>query len=173
LPYVNTKVAASLCIGGACTYALSEAIPEHFIYHQVVPEIYEQYGSTVALVLGHLVLWACFTTSVYHLVLLFIKDRVLVAYAMAGLEEEPNPVERHLVVVTGDNENVSLTKVSREEATARQEGGGGSRDQLAAIEAQLRQNEAHIEELRLQFELCSNQDRALMEKHHRISNEPD
>jgi Transcriptional activator of glycolytic enzymes len=174
LPFVDTKVAASLCIGGACTYTLSEAIPEHFVYHQVVPEIFDQYGPNVALVLGNPVLWACFTASVSHLVPLFIKDRVLGAYASAGLEEEPNPVERRLVVVTGDSENVSLTKVSREEASARQEG-GGSRDSLAAIEAQLRQNQGHLEELRLQFELFRNQDRnqdrALMEKHHRITNE--
>jgi Transcriptional activator of glycolytic enzymes len=172
---VDTKVAASLCIGGPCTYSLSEAIPEHFVYHQVVSEIYDQYGSNVALVLGNPVLWACFTASVCHLVPLFIKDRVLVAYAAAGLKEEPSPVERHFVVVTGDNENVSLTKVSREEAPARQEGGGSSRDSLAAIEAQLRQNQAHLEELWLQFELFHNQDRnqdrALMEKHHRITNE--
>jgi hypothetical protein len=69
-------------------------------------------------------------------VLLFIKDRVLSAYATAGLEEEPNPVSRRLVVVTGDNETVSLTQVSTEEVTARQEG-RGARDQLAAIEVQL------------------------------------
>jgi hypothetical protein len=116
-------VAASLCIGGACTYTLSKVIPAQFIYHQVVPEIYEQYGSTVALVLGNPVLWACFTASVSHLVPLCIKDRILGAYAVAGLEEEPNQVEQRIVVVTGDSENVSLTKVSREEATARQEGG--------------------------------------------------
>jgi hypothetical protein len=131
---------------------LSEAIPEHFVCHQVVPEIYERYGSQVALVLGNALLWACFTSSVTHYVPLFIKDRVLSAYASAGLEEEPNPVARRLVVVTGDNENVSLTPVSREDATARQEG-GGSRDQLAAIEAQLQQTKAHVvEQLWLQYE---------------------
>jgi hypothetical protein len=71
---------------------------------------------------------------------LFIKDRrVLSAYAMAGLEEEPNPVSRRLVLVTGDNENVSLTQVSREEVTARQDGGiaGSSWDLLVALMAQL------------------------------------
>jgi hypothetical protein len=151
---------------------LSEVILETFVYHQIVPEIYDQDGPQVALVLGNPVLWACFTASVSHLVLLSIKDRVLGAYAVAGLEEEPNPVERRLVVVTGDNENVSLTKVSREEATARQEHRGGSRDQLVAIiEAQLRQTEAHIEQLWLEYEEDRNQVRLLMEKHHRITNE--
>jgi hypothetical protein len=56
LPYVNTKVASALCIGCACMYILSEAIPEHFVYTHVVPEIYEQYGQNVALVLGNAVL---------------------------------------------------------------------------------------------------------------------
>jgi Transcriptional activator of glycolytic enzymes len=170
LAYVDTKVASALCIGGACTYILSEVIPEHFIYTHVVPEINEQYGQNVALVLGNAVLWACFNISVSHLVPLFIKDRVLLAYSMAGLEEEPNPVARRLVVVTGDNETVSLTQVSREEATARQEG-GGSRDQLVAIEAQLQQTEAHVQQLRLQYTEDRNQVRTLMEKHHRITNE--
>jgi hypothetical protein len=83
---------------------LSEVIPETFVYTHVVPEIYAQYGPGVALVLGNALLFACFTASLSHLVPLFIKDRVLAAYALAGLEEEPNPVSRRLVVVTGDNE---------------------------------------------------------------------
>jgi hypothetical protein len=179
LPYVNTKVASALCIGGTCTYILSKAIPEQFVYTHVVPEIYAQYGPGVALVLGNALLFACFTANLSHLVTLFIKDRVLSAYAAAGLEEEPNPVARRLVVVTGDNENMSLTQVSREEATARQDGGAGSsRDPLVALMAQLRQNEAHLEELHQECELqrnqdqsLRNQDQALIEKHYQIHNE--
>jgi hypothetical protein len=98
LPYVDTKVAASLCIRGPCIYILSEAIPESLVYYHVVPEIYEQFGPQVALVLGNALLFTCFTASVSHLVPLFIKDRVLLAYAAAGLEEEPNPVSRRLVL---------------------------------------------------------------------------
>jgi hypothetical protein len=180
LPYVNTKVASALCIGGPCIYILSEAIPETFVYTHVVPEIYVQYGLGEALVLGNALVFACFTASLSHLVPLFIKDRVLAAYASAGLEEEPNPVSRRLVIVTGDNKSVSLTVVSREEATAKQDGGiaGSSRDLLVALMAQLRQNEAHLEDLCHQCELQRNQDRtlrnqdwALIEKHYRIHNE--
>jgi hypothetical protein len=161
LPYVDTKVASVLCIVGPYIYILNEAIPETFVYHHVVPEIYEQYGSNVALVLGNVLLFTCFTASVSHLVPLFIKDRVLSAYAMAGLQEEPNPVARRLVVATGDNENVSLPQESREEVTARQDGGAGSsRDLLVALMAQLQQNEAHLEELCQQCELQRNQDQA-------------
>jgi hypothetical protein len=90
LLYVDTKVVASLCIGAACTYVLSQAILEQFVLTHVVPEIYVQYGTGVALVLGNALLFACFTASFSHLVPLFIKDRVLLAYATAGLEEEPS-----------------------------------------------------------------------------------
>jgi hypothetical protein len=93
LPYGDTKVASALCIGGPCIYILSEAIPETFVYQCVVPEIFDQYGSQVALCCGNVLLWACFNASVSHLVPLFIKDRVLLAYAMKGLEEETNPVQ--------------------------------------------------------------------------------
>jgi hypothetical protein len=74
---------------------------------------------------------------------------------------------------------VSLTQVSREEATARQDGGiaGSSRDLLVALMLQLLQNEAHLEDLHQQCELQRtqdraqrNQDRALIERHYRIHN---
>jgi hypothetical protein len=45
----------------------------------------------VALVLGNALLFTFLNDSVSHLVLLFIKDRVLPAYAVAGLEEETSP----------------------------------------------------------------------------------
>jgi hypothetical protein len=67
---------------------LSQAIPEQFVYTHFVPEIHVQYGPAVALVLGNALLFACFTASLSHLVPLFIKDRVLSAYAAASLEEE-------------------------------------------------------------------------------------
>jgi hypothetical protein len=74
---------------------------------------------------------------------------------------------------------VSLTQVSREEATARQNGGAGSsRDLLIALMVQLQQNEAHLEELCQECELqrnqdraLRNQDRALIERHYRVHNE--
>jgi hypothetical protein len=89
-------------------------------------------------------------------------------------------VQRRLIIVAGDNENMLLTQVSREEATARQDGGvaGSSRDPLITLMAQLRQNEVHLEELCQQCEpkmtqdrALRNQDRALIEKHYRIHNE--
>jgi hypothetical protein len=91
---VDTKVTSALCIGGPCIYILSEAVPETFVYHHVVPVIFDQYGSNVALFLGNALLWACFNASVSHLVPLFIKDRVLLAYVSDNLEEVTNPMQR-------------------------------------------------------------------------------
>jgi hypothetical protein len=119
LPYVDTKVASTLCIGGACTYVLNEAVPPRFILEQVAPEIREQFGSQVALVLGTTLIWACFDMSVSHLVPLTMKGSVVAADShLQVLPQGFTPVERCLVIVTGDNENVSLTQVSRKEATA-------------------------------------------------------
>jgi hypothetical protein len=167
LPYVNTKAASALCIGGACTYVLNEnVVPSQFVLEHVVPEINgrDQFDSNVALVLGTALLWACFTASVSHFVPLSIKDRVMSAYGVlpSQLQDGVNPVERQLVIVSGDNENVSLTPVSREEATAMDAGGGGvsgaSRDLLLAISLQLWDTNAHVEELWLQYERDQNQD---------------
>jgi hypothetical protein len=153
---VDTKVASALYIGGACTYVLNKnAVPPEFVLQDDVPEINEsdQFDSNVSLILGTALLWACFNSSVSHLVPLSIKDRVMSAYSAlpSQLQDGVNPVEWQLVIVSGDNENVSLTPVSREEATAMDAGGGmsgaTSRDLLLSIASQLLDTNAHAEEL--------------------------
>jgi hypothetical protein len=177
LPYVDTKVAVSLCTGGTCSYNLSEAIPHQFILEHVAPEINNQYGSQVALVLGAPLMWVCFDASVSHLVPLFIKDRVLSAYAQVGLPEGYDLVQRRLVIVTGDNENVSLTQLTREEEATRRRGEGGgalagtARNMIAALMSQMRQYETQMEQMRQEAEIHRNQVRSLMERNHRNTNE--
>jgi hypothetical protein len=180
LPFVDTKVASVLCIGGACTYVLKEnAVPPEFVLQEVVPEINksDQFDSNVSLVLGTALLWACFNSSVSHLVPLLIKDRVMSAYGAlpSPLQDGVNPVEWRLIIVSGDNKNVSLTPVSREEATAMDARGGmsgaASRDLLLSIALQLWDTNAHVEELRLQYERDQNQDRAAVERHYCVHNE--
>jgi hypothetical protein len=62
LPYVDTKVASILSIGGACLSMLNEdAIPPQAVLQFVGQDINEQFGSQVALVLGNALLWCCFT----------------------------------------------------------------------------------------------------------------
>jgi hypothetical protein len=163
-------------------YNLSEAIPHQLILQHAAPEITTQYGSQVALVLGAALMWGCFDASVSHLVPLFIKDRVLMAYAQAGLPEGYDLVQRRLVIVTGDNENISLTQLSREEeATRREEGeglsslgplaAGSSRDMIAALMLQMHQFEMQMEQMQQEAEIARNQACSLMERHHRITNE--
>jgi hypothetical protein len=124
LPYIDTKVASALCIGGACTYVLNEAVvsPQH-VLHCVIPAINENYATQVALVLGMAaLLWCICSPLLAHLVPIYIKDRV---NASIELPEGVNPVERCFVVVTGDNDNMSLTQVSpEEEATMVAQGTG-------------------------------------------------
>jgi hypothetical protein len=96
---VDTKVASVLGIGGACTYVLNEnAVPPEFALQEVVPEINksDQFDLNVSLVLGTALLWACFNSSVSHLVPLLIKDRVMSAYGAlpSRLQDSVNPVER-------------------------------------------------------------------------------
>jgi hypothetical protein len=75
---------------------------------------------------------------------------------------------------------VSITQVSREEVTVRQEGiGTGAQDLLIAfLMAQMQENAVQIEQLRLKNELHRNQserhrsqDRATMERQFLIHNE--
>jgi hypothetical protein len=173
---VDTKVASAHCISGACTYVLNENVPSEFVLLHVVPDINKQFRGHVALVLGRALLWCCFTPSLAHLVPLFIQDRVIQAYhhhPTQHLPEGVNPVDRRLVVITGDNENVSLTQVSPEEATERETGvGGSSQDLLVALmSSQMRQHKSQLEQLRLQCEQYHNQDRAVIEKNRSIINE--
>jgi hypothetical protein len=167
---VDTKVAAALCIGGACTYMLDEnAVLPQAVVNLVVPEINNQFGSQVALVLGTALLWCVFNSSLSHLVPIFIQDRV---NASIELPEGVNPVERRLLVVTGDNENISLTQVSQEEVTTRMEtGGGSSRDLLAALMSQIQQQVVgQLEQMRRQAEINRNEDHAMLERQYRVHN---
>jgi hypothetical protein len=149
LPYVDSKVAVSLCIGGACTYNLSKAVAPQFFLQYIAPEINTQYGLQVALVLGAaLMWWGCFDASVSHLVPLFIKDRVVSAYPQAELPEGNDLVQRCLVIVIGDNETVLLTQLLREEEVTRRGGAGGSRWDCSRYDSplmQMRQCETQME----------------------------
>jgi hypothetical protein len=120
LPYIDSKVASALCIGGACTYVLNENIVlQQLVLQCLVPGINEQFGPQVVLVLGTALLWCIFNESISHIVPVFIQDRVHAVIATP--EGFRSPVERRLVVATGDNDNVSLSQVSTEKATVKLE----------------------------------------------------
>ena len=68
LPYPDAKVAAALCIGGACKYVLKEncGIADDWLLENVVPNILSQYQRGVALTLARPLLWAAFEPSSLH-----------------------------------------------------------------------------------------------------------
>ena len=62
MPYANAKVCGALCMGGPIHYHLKEesGISSNWIIHHVVPNINRVYGSVVAKVLGHALIWRIF-----------------------------------------------------------------------------------------------------------------
>ena len=82
LPYPDAKVAAALCIGGACKYVLKEncGIADDWLLEHVVPNILSQYQRGVALTLARPLLWAAFEPSPQGCLPLAMTDRIKNAY---------------------------------------------------------------------------------------------
>ena len=111
--YIDTKVAAALCVGGACKYVLKPDtnIATLWMLQEVVPGIASAFppDNNVATVLATAVLWACFDQQVRARVPQFIKDRVDESYAaIRVLEPGVNPVFKQRVEVFRMNERVSV-----------------------------------------------------------------
>ena len=114
LPYPDAKVAAALCIGGACKYVLKEncGIADDWLLEYVVPNILSQYQRGVALTLARPLLWAAFEPSLQGYLPAAMTTSVKNAYAFVRhLEPDVNPVEKRLVVVTGHEAEVSIDEV--------------------------------------------------------------
>ena len=114
LPYPDAKVAALLCVGGPCSYRIKEgsAVTDNWILEYVVPRIAASYGQTLAKVLGKALLWAIFSEK-SGWVAGTIVNRVKGAYnnlAGEGAGEE-NPIEKRLLVVTGDDATLYISEV--------------------------------------------------------------
>ena len=114
LPYPDAKVAAALCIGGACKYVLKEnfGVADDWLLEYVVPNILSQYKCGVALKLARPLLWAAFEPSPQGCLPLAMTDRIKNAYEFVRhLEPDVNPVEKRLVVVTGHEAEVYIDEV--------------------------------------------------------------
>ena len=62
LPYVDAKVAGSLCMGGPCKYTIIDKyVNDHFILNYVVPNMKERVSKNVCIILGTALLYYCFT----------------------------------------------------------------------------------------------------------------
>ena len=116
LPYPDAKVAAALCVGGPCRYALKEGsgVTEHWLCINVVPHILQspRIGRQVALVLALPILWACFRDEMEDYMPPAMRTRIRAAYGiMRLLEPEVNPVKKILLVVTGSESEVHIDEV--------------------------------------------------------------
>jgi hypothetical protein len=56
-PFVDTHVAAVLCVGGPCSYVAQPCIMNDFILQHATPLGMQCYNNTVALMFGHTMIW--------------------------------------------------------------------------------------------------------------------
>ena len=117
IPYPDAKVAAMLCPGGACSYRIRENSPvtDDWILENVVPNITNSsYGRGLAKILGKALLYVCFSNN-SHWVFAPTLERVKTAYNELMGDEiniiNENPIEKRLLVITGEDSNLVITEV--------------------------------------------------------------
>lgn len=122
IPYVDAKVAAALCKGGAITYQVKpeSGIDDTWVLDYVVPAVKEKLPRQAAIVLGRALLWKCFhDVSGEHLPAQ-IRGRVFRAYndldARNSLEAGDNPVAKVPIGVAGVDAELIIDEIM---------GGGG------------------------------------------------
>lgn len=186
----DAKVCATLCVGGAVTYTdkPENGVSQDWILQHVAPNIVERFGNTVGLVLGRALLWCVF--SVHHdMVPLFIQNRIHSAYDVLPntLADGENPINKKLIVVTGNAENdvriTVLNDAAMEAAAADGAGGnplggaGTERELLLAVLSVCTQNQTQMANLQIQREHDRGQTRQeyrrLSQAMNRVANRPD
>jgi hypothetical protein len=121
LPYPDAKVAATLCIGGPCKYALKagSGITTNWLHEHVVPHIRqsEHIAENVATMLALPLLWACFNPEMQAYIPAALRNRVHAAYEnIRLLEPEQNPVKKIELIITGGDEGLNIDEIFDEDA---------------------------------------------------------
>jgi hypothetical protein len=116
LPLPDAKVAAALCIGGACKYELvsGSGIAQEWLREVVVPNIIRKPGicDRVADVLALPLLWAAMDDAMETKMPSRTRDRIRNEYVTRReLAEGINPVQKRLLIVSGINSTVNITVV--------------------------------------------------------------
>jgi hypothetical protein len=116
LPWVDTKVAVTLCIGGPVKYAVADSnVNKEFIFTNVYPAKLRHIPHSCALVLGTALLYYCFTSTGSEHVPPYICDRVTNAYRqLERRTDEPmmeNPVNKVGLIPSGNEGQVFLDEV--------------------------------------------------------------
>lgn len=143
LPWPDLQITAVLCIGGPCKYVLRErcGLSDAWLVREVTPNIAAVYGNVIAGVLAKPLLWAIFDEEVSAIVPPAITARVRTAYTRVEgnrLAIAENPVEKKLLVASGNGEEVHLDEVPDMEGMARGRGQQAAEtrgDQLTAVYA--------------------------------------
>jgi hypothetical protein len=108
IPYIDAKVAAALCKGGACAYRIVQGvdISNDWILDHVVPHIRDNCDRAVAIVLGKALMWKIFS-EYGSCVPQDIRNRVLNAYKDVVVHSpninNNNPIEKVILVVDGED----------------------------------------------------------------------
>ena len=117
LPFPDAKVAAALCVGGPCKYALKEGsgVTEQWLCEHVVPSILQsqRFHRHVAVVLALPILWACFDDEMEAYMPPEMRNRIRAAYLLIRrLEPQENPVKRILLVISGAEWEVHIDELA-------------------------------------------------------------
>ena len=114
LPYPDAKVAAALCIGGACKYVLKEScgVTDEWLLETVAPNILLQFPREVALTLARPLLWAVFEPHLQGYLPETLTERVRSAYAFVRrLPAAATPVEKFPIIITGAEGEVYIDEI--------------------------------------------------------------
>lgn len=100
LPYPDAKVAAALCVGGPCRYALKQGsgVTDDWLRQYVVPNILPSQciQERVALVLALPILWAAFDDEMEAYMPATLRNRIRTAYEyIRQLDVTVNPVKKY------------------------------------------------------------------------------
>ena len=175
LPFPDAKVAAALCVGGACKYCLKNGIglSEEWLLRNVVPNIAREYGQQVALVLAMPLLWSAFEPTLAEFLPESMRQRIRslffsfheqLAVHDEGVDKARgdvfNPVERRLIVINGCNGELFIDEVGAYvgEGIATTAGGGRAathdRNEILGIYA--KQNEMQRSLIKLESQMGAN-----------------
>jgi hypothetical protein len=163
LPYADAKVAATLCIGGACMYSLNDqsGITDAWLYEHVVPSIFTrskvQGRESVAHVLALPLLWASMDATMEPFMPSGIRNRVRAAYeAIRVLPEEQNPVSKiPLLVATNHNGALRIDPITHTLPIDENNGVDGNMaasiiNSINALFSHFMVNQQEVRDLRLQ-----------------------
>jgi hypothetical protein len=131
LPYPDAKVAAALCVGGPCRYALKQGsgVSDNWLRQYVVPNILrsQHIQDRVALVLALPLVWAAFDNDMENYMPATLRNRIRTAYEdIRQLDIAENPVKKVRLVVTGQEYDVRIDQLFDDEAGNENNGQGNN-----------------------------------------------